>query len=102
MRSASFEDLLVATAKSPAMLVYLDNWQSIGPDSQAAQRGARMATVREEPAGRSRRCRNRGLNENYARELMELHTLGVGCEVSADHAAAVLDRPAAAGIRRRM
>jgi uncharacterized protein (DUF1800 family) len=34
-----FEDLLVATAKSPAMLMYLDNWQSIGPDSQAAKQG---------------------------------------------------------------
>src|SRR5258705_3182968 len=59
-----FEDLLVATAKSPAMLMYLDNWQSIGPDSPAAK--------------------DRGLNENYARELMELHTLGVQCEVNAD------------------
>ena len=34
-----FEDLLVATAKSPAMLMYLDNWQSIGPDSMAAKQG---------------------------------------------------------------
>src|ERR1700753_193852 len=34
-----FEDLLVATAKSPAMLMYLDNWQSIGPDSQGAKQG---------------------------------------------------------------
>lgn len=54
-----FRDLLGATAKSPAMLVYLDNIQSVSPDSRFGQR------------------RNRGLNENYARELMELHTLGV-------------------------
>jgi uncharacterized protein (DUF1800 family) len=52
-----FHDLLLATAKSPAMLFYLDNWQSAGPSS--------------------RRGRSRGLNENYGRELMELHTLGV-------------------------
>ena len=57
----SFEDLLVATAESPAMLEYLDNARSIGPDSPAAARGKRPA----------------GLNENYGRELMELHTLGV-------------------------
>lgn len=54
-----FVDMVLASAKHPAMLVYLDNLQSIGPNS----RGAR--------AGR------RGLNENYARELLELHTLGV-------------------------
>lgn len=52
-----FRDLLVATAEHPAMLFYLDNWQSVAPDS----------------APRAKR----GLNENYARELMELHTLGV-------------------------
>ena len=55
-----FRDLLDATAKSPAMLFYLDNWQSVGPD--AARIGAK---------------RRRGLNENYGRELLELHTLGV-------------------------
>jgi uncharacterized protein (DUF1800 family) len=58
-----FYDLLLATAQSPAMLFYLDNWQSVGPNSFAA-RFAR---------GRNRR----GLNENYGRELLELHTLGV-------------------------
>lgn len=58
-----FRDLLEATAKSPAMLFYLDNWQSVGPNSPAARvRGNRQ---------------RRGLNENYGRELMELHTLGV-------------------------
>jgi uncharacterized protein (DUF1800 family) len=60
-----FEDMLLASAKHPAMLVYLDNFQSIGPGS----RGARIA-------GRGRGPQ-RGLNENYARELLELHTLGV-------------------------
>jgi hypothetical protein len=68
-----FEDLLVATAKSPAMLMYLDNWQSVGPDSQAA---FRPAMGLNEPAGEGRR-EGPGLNENYGRELMELHTLGV-------------------------
>ena len=62
----SFEDLLVATAESPAMLDYLDNASSMGPDSQAAGRPARNAK------------QAKGLNENYGRELMELHTLGVG------------------------
>jgi uncharacterized protein (DUF1800 family) len=57
-----FRDLLEATAKSPAMLFYLDNWQSVGPAPQ--------------PRGQANRQR-RGLNENYGRELMELHTLGV-------------------------
>jgi uncharacterized protein (DUF1800 family) len=63
-----FEDLLVATAKSPAMLFYLDNHSSIGPHSPAAVRAqANPAAKNKDP----------GLNENYARELMELHTLGV-------------------------
>jgi uncharacterized protein (DUF1800 family) len=100
-----FKDLLVAMAQSPAMLFYLDNWQSEGPESEAA-------TGRPQPAfaqARQRRWgngpfgarpvafpnpgrlpqppktgtnqgqqkRRNGLNENYARELMELHTLGV-------------------------
>ena len=59
-----FEDMVMASAKHPAMLVYLDNFQSIGPTSRGAQ------------AGRGRAAQ-RGLNENYARELLELHTLGV-------------------------
>jgi uncharacterized protein (DUF1800 family) len=68
-----FEDLLEATAHSPAMLLYLDNAESIGPDSRAAQR-ARMNVARNE--GNPKKAQE-GLNENYARELMELHTLGV-------------------------
>jgi uncharacterized protein (DUF1800 family) len=55
-----FADMLRAVAGHPAMLVYLDNAQSFGPTSIAGQR------------------RNRGLNENLAREILELHTLGVG------------------------
>ena len=95
-----FRDLLEATAKSPAMLFYLDNWQSAAPE------GARTAAPnnhnRTNPANPRRRFgrpgqmptfprqrtvadlpptsgnrKPRGLNENYARELMELHTLGV-------------------------
>ncbi|MFL6279628.1 MAG: DUF1800 family protein, partial [Vicinamibacterales bacterium] len=95
-----FRDLLGATAKSPAMLFYLDNWQSAAPE------GARTAVPntpnrvsppdRRRPFGRpgqigipprqrtvadlppnAQNKRPRGLNENYARELMELHTLGV-------------------------
>jgi uncharacterized protein (DUF1800 family) len=66
-----FEDLLEATAHSPAMLIYLDNMQSIGPDSQAAER-AKVAAARNK-----NKKAPEGLNENYARELMELHTLGV-------------------------
>ncbi len=61
-----FRDLLGAVAKSAAMLYYLDNWQS------AAEPGRpRLEPPRLAPA------RNRGLNENYGRELLELHTLGV-------------------------
>jgi len=55
-----FSDMLLAVEQHPAMLFYLDNQQSIGPNSRAG------------------RNRKRGLNENLARELMELHTLGVG------------------------
>jgi uncharacterized protein (DUF1800 family) len=62
-----FEDLLEATAHSPAMLLYLDNSSSMGPDSVAAEKAARNGKNKA----------HEGLNENYARELMELHTLGV-------------------------
>jgi uncharacterized protein (DUF1800 family) len=53
-----FRDLLGATARHPAMLFYLDNWRNSVPNS-------------------NRKAKNEGINENYARELMELHTLGV-------------------------
>jgi uncharacterized protein (DUF1800 family) len=65
-----FRDLLGAVAKSPAMLFYLDQARSMVDSTHAPLRGGRAprrATAR----------RSRGLNENYARELMELHTLGV-------------------------
>lgn len=91
-----FEDLLVATAKSPAMLVYLDNWQSIGPDSQAAQNAARAAQRAKNPQVKQA-LKDRGLNENYGRELMELHTIGVQCEVSADRSAKRLDKACGKG-----
>ncbi len=87
----SFRDLLGATAKSAAMLVYLDNWRSsrtyeVGPTEQAMVDRVRREVEGEpmaepmmvgdkvaEPAPRMKR----GLNENYGRELLELHTLGV-------------------------
>ncbi len=68
-----FEDLLEAVAHSPAMMIYLDNAESMGPDSLAAER-AKMVEARRPNA---KRQAPEGLNENYARELMELHTLGV-------------------------
>jgi len=68
-----FEDLLEATAHSPAMLLYLDNANSMGPDSPAAERN-RTRDLRNPNA---KKKAPEGLNENYARELMELHTLGV-------------------------
>jgi uncharacterized protein (DUF1800 family) len=79
-----FEDLLLATAESPAMLFYLDNWLSADPSAkpQGAGRGRglgrRHSRGEEMPGGRPGGQRpKRGLNENYAREIMELHTLGV-------------------------
>ena len=68
-----FEDLLDAVAQSPAMLAYLDNAESVGPHSVAAERADRMAARRPD----AKKKLHEGLNENYARELMELHTLGV-------------------------
>jgi uncharacterized protein (DUF1800 family) len=91
-----FRDLLGAVAKSPAMLFFLDNWESsadsLHPTLAPARQGVRRvpyAGVRRPNLGRFPRPavgsaspaapprRARGLNENYARELMELHTLGV-------------------------
>jgi uncharacterized protein (DUF1800 family) len=79
-----FEDLLVATAQSPAMLFYLDNWLSVGPDSNFAlgiRRQPNRPYARRLPQPRfpnpQQNQRRSGLNENYGRELMELHTLGV-------------------------
>ncbi len=73
-----FRDMLEATAKSPAMLFYLDNWQNTdgsapGPQmTRMTQNETRQLRV---PGAGGQR--SRGINENYARELMELHTLGV-------------------------
>jgi len=82
-----FRDLLGAVAESPAMLFYLDNWQSVaaegaptleqmrgGRGGQRRAMGRRGADMMQQPPQQQRR---RGVNENYARELMELHTLGV-------------------------
>jgi uncharacterized protein (DUF1800 family) len=88
-----FRDLLGAVAKSPAMLFYLDNWQS------AAEPGRPVL------AANGRQLRRLGLNENYGRELLELHTLGVdGGYTQADVIAAAraftgwtIDRPARVG-----
>jgi uncharacterized protein (DUF1800 family) len=75
-----FKDLLLATARHPAMLYYLDNWESMSPGSfsvgpYAPNRGIVNGvpnTIIPSPFGQAR-----GLNENYGREVMELHTLGV-------------------------
>lgn len=65
-----FADMLLASTKHPGMIVYLDNWLSIGPNSQAAQNPRR---ARRLPGG----GRPTGINENLGREILELHTLGV-------------------------
>src|SRR6266852_6059483 len=85
-----FKDLVTLTAKSPAMLFYLDNFLSADP--RAAERQAMQRAMRQQarygrfgrprpprPAGNPQQAKKneRGLNENYGRELMELHTLGV-------------------------
>jgi len=61
----SFSNLLLAVESHPAMLLYLDNFRSVGPDSMLAGRALQRAG------------RTLGINENLAREIMELHTLGV-------------------------
>ncbi|MGC1484499.1 MAG: DUF1800 family protein [Candidatus Acidiferrum sp.] len=85
-----FKDLLTASAKSPAMLFYLDNFLSVDP--RAAQRLAAERAMRQQmrygrfgqpfpprsQQGQQKKGNERGLNENYGRELMELQTLGVG------------------------
>jgi uncharacterized protein (DUF1800 family) len=108
----NFKDLLIGTAEHPAMLFFLDNFQSVSPNAEAPGNGGNRERLREmlmrnggqlPPQARERIKRNqgitdaeldqrlqqlkknpegnkrqqRGINENYARELMELHTLGV-------------------------
>ncbi len=94
-----FQDLLIATAKSPAMLFFLDNWLSVDPaafkehQQEMAERRARyqgafggefrpfgppqMAAAEVAAQQRPKQQEDRGLNENYGREVMELHTVGV-------------------------
>ncbi|HEX4427337.1 MAG TPA: DUF1800 domain-containing protein [Terriglobales bacterium] len=79
-----FEDLLTATAQSPAMLYYLDNWLSVGPNSDVANgigkrgnKGAARKRARQNGPVKQSKGKRNGLNENYGRELMELHTLDV-------------------------
>ncbi len=110
----NFKDLLLATAKSPAMLFYLDNFQSMSPNAPAnkngnaqnqqrlqkmiqngnlpprarqrlketygatdAQLDQKLKQMRDTPPAKQPKKQQRGINENYAREVMELHTLGV-------------------------
>jgi uncharacterized protein (DUF1800 family) len=83
----NFSQLLAATAQSPAMLFYLDNWLSVSPDAPSGNglaegRRRPFAAPGFEPAAMRANAKpaqgeRRGLNENYGRELMELHTLGV-------------------------
>ncbi|HTO92233.1 MAG TPA: DUF1800 domain-containing protein [Candidatus Sulfotelmatobacter sp.] len=79
-----FEDLLIATAESPAMMVYLDNTLSVAKGAMPPQLArAEMREMRgyssmsEEQIERIKSRMPTGINENYARELFELHTLGV-------------------------
>ena len=86
----NFETLLMATAKSPAMLNFLDNVKSSAPDSAMAMNSASKRMAKKYGAqndmnampktnanGKIKKPKTAGLNENYAREIMELHTLGV-------------------------
>jgi uncharacterized protein (DUF1800 family) len=85
--SGKFQDLLLATAKSPAMLFYLDNFSSVGTNERfekvANNKIAKRKMAKEldltddQMAQREKKKKTQGLNENYAREVMELHTLGV-------------------------
>ena len=69
-----FGDMLQAAEKHPSMLLYLDNVQSIGPNSSL---GLSPGRVRKNPLLRGKPGKAKGLNENLAREILELHTLGV-------------------------
>lgn len=89
--TGKFSELLIATAKSPAMLLYLDNFTSAGVntgmDGQGNQLMNRLANFKSNKPDTAQQAqllkrlqnarKNQGLNENYAREVMELHTLGV-------------------------
>jgi uncharacterized protein (DUF1800 family) len=132
----NFRDMLGAVAESPAMLFYLDNFQNVDPKAaqkqadeqqqrlqqaqarQAAARGrgrgmaagrgqaTQTEAQREQQEQRLMQARNRGLNENYARELMELHTVGVDAGYTQADVVAVaraftgwtIDRPRDGGV----
>jgi uncharacterized protein (DUF1800 family) len=76
-----FKDLLLATARHPAMLYYLDNWESVAPDAfnvgPFAPRRGFVNGVPNSIIPNGLQRLSHGLNENYGREIMELHTLGV-------------------------
>lgn len=69
-----FSDVLLATAKHPAMLAYLDNARNVAPGMQATSKDAMANDAMQAPR---KNKKERGINENFAREVMELHTLGV-------------------------
>lgn len=82
--TGKFEELLLATAKSPAMLIYLDNFTSTGEQGATMEMDMQMMGEKVKPAVLNKlkqlqktKKKSGGLNENYAREVMELHTLGV-------------------------
>ena len=82
-----FENLVLATAKSPAMLYYLDNFSSAGTNTSLEEQPKRNNAMLNQTVNDNMKAaalkkiqqnkKNQGLNENYAREVMELHTLGV-------------------------
>ena len=78
--TGSFADLLIAAVTHPMMLLYLDQSNSIGPNSRVAERRAEKKAQNPD----SNDATAGGLNENLAREVMELHTLGVGAAYSQD------------------
>ena len=73
-----FKDLLLAVAQHPAMLYYLDNWQSMSTEADDRMQVGPFAPAFVSFALRQPNRQPHGLNENYGRELMELHTMGVG------------------------
>lgn len=82
--TGKFQTLLLATAKSPAMLIYLDNFTSTGEPGAVMDMDMQMMAEKMKPAALNKlkqatqnKKKGGGINENYAREVMELHTLGV-------------------------
>ncbi len=115
--SGKFKDLVIATAKNPAMLFFLDNAQSSSPNAKTpamerleqlqrqkaltfnnpraqARLDQQIMNIQQRIAqAKSANARKPGINENYARELMELHTLGVdGGYTQKDHAGSACTR----------